>query len=700
MTQQIVNAAPMTIPLGVDDQSTKKRVSVPEQLPTHLPFIYGYAQSGPEEPQVVLGDAAVTVYGADTWDLRKPWATHTTVLANAVMSASNAIMFKRLRPDDANPNANVRLWLDVLPCKIPDYKRQSDGSIQLDATGAPVPTGQSVQGFKVKWVATPIAPAADGSNLFGQGAIMAGDQTDTTTSTQSQRYPVMDLEVPHFGADGNLSGFRMWAGNVNSYPALNQNVLGNDGVYPFFIQLLRKNTATNTPSIVQTLGGTSALSLTWKPGVIDKVTDAALYLGARIPGDYQNLAPADGSPAEYGPFGRVKVYDDNVKTLLTEFYTAEFAVNDSFSDFAGAADEEYLFNMVGGTTSAGTPYHSYQIVTKAANAVLMSQNSAIYASGGSDGTMDEKSLATLVSADAANWGSRYSGYQDTANYPVSVLYDSGFPQQTKYDLMAFMSLRKDLIYVSSTHDVLQPELDAEEESALGLAIQTRMRNFPESDEFGTPAYRGAIFARSGAYQDTTYTKPLPLTIEIAYKMARYMGAASGIWNSSYRVDDSPNNEVDLFTDVNITFTPADVRNKDWANGLNWVCKKARRTLYFPAMKTVYSDDTSVLTSLVNAFILADIEKIGYAVQHEFSGNTGLTRGQLVDRINAEVLKRTKNRYDNRVKITPNTYFTAADIANGFSWTLDIEVAMPNMRTVQTLKVTSLRLDDAATGTSA
>ena len=57
---------------------------------------------------------------------------------------------------------------------------------------------------------------------------------------------------------------------------------------------------------------------------------------------------------------------------------------------------------------------------------------------------------------------------------------------------------------------------------------------------------------------------------------------------------------------------------------------------------------------------------------------------------------TTNRFDNRFVIKPNAYYTQADIARGYSWTLEINIYGPNMKTVQTVYVASRRLSDLDT----
>ena len=692
MTATIVNAAPMTIMQGIQDLSTRALVPEPEVLPTHLPKVYLYTQKGPTDPQLVSGNSLTNMYGVDSFDLRKQWATHATVLANLINAQGNAMMVQRVKPVDAAGPANIRVYLDVLPTKVPEYARNSDGSYEVDANGQPVATGNMINGFQVKWVVAPIPLDENDVATFGLGTPIPGDQSDTTTHTQSQRYPIIDMEVPDFGSYGNNNGFRLWAPTSKSSSPIDDRLIAQEKVYPFRMACVSRSNPLTTPSIVQTQYAEQFVNLCFKPNTIDKNTDTQVYAGDVFIQAYQNLT-SPSLPPQYGPFGRFKLYDANVEGLLAQFYAAELPFVDSFSDFDGSNNEEYRFNLISGVSSNAVPYHSYIVVTGAANSVRFTENSTVYATGGSDGTMDDISFAALVSAEVVKYSDENSILQDTARYPESIIYDSGFPLATKYDLCSFISTRKDTAVVLSTHDVDSPVLTASQESALAIALRTRLQMYPESEYFGTSTVRGMIVGRCGTMLNSQYTKKLPLTLEIATKAAKYMGAGNGIWKSGFSFDISPANNVDMFVDVNVTFTPATVRNKDWANGLNWVESFTRRTLYFPALKTVYDNDTSVLNSFFTMMACVELEKVGDRARRAYSGESSLTNDQVIERVNQFVIDNTVGRFDNRFIIKPNAYYTAADIARGYSWTLAIKLYAPNMKTVGTLLIQAYRISD-------
>jgi hypothetical protein len=450
---------------------------------------------------------------------------------------------------------------------------------------------------------------------------------------------------------------------------------------------------------VPTQGASQYIDFCLKVGVISSIDESQFYATNKFPSSYQLLNDPSGLPNQYGPIGQFAVYQGNVDTLLAEFFAAEKPFINQFSDFTTTdtdAVNMYRFNPFGCVSSQNVPYTAVVIDSTDANAQRMTEASSFYVTGGGDGTMNETLFAQLVSADVVSYANPLSNYLDDAKYPESVMYDTGFPLQTKYDMISFIAIRKDTAIFLSPYDALGPQLTADEESSLAVALKTRLQQYPESDYFGTSTMRGAIIGRSGTLIGALYPKALPLTIELAGKLAAYMGAGNGIWKPGGGFDQWPQNQVTLFSNVNVTFTPSTVRNKDWSNGLVWVEQYSRRALFFPAFKTVYDNDTSVLTSIITMLGCVELEKVGQRARRTFSGTTQLTNAQLVSRVNQFVTDNTNQRFDGRFVIIPDTYFTAADLARGYSWSLNIKLYANNMKTVQTLQISAYRMEDLPT----
>lgn len=689
----ITSAAPRIYQTGIKDKSRRTISPVREQIPTFLAKVYGFAKSGPTDPQLVVGNSRTLLYGTESFDPRSKYATHTTVLSNTLNAKGNTQMFQRLVPADAGPKSTVRVSLDLLKTQIPVYERNADGSIKRDEDGLAIETGDEVEGYKARWIVKKVGAA--GQTVvpeFGLAVQGPGSQTDGVE--QSVLYPFFDAEVPYFGEDGNNAGLRIWAQTTKGLNPLDDRLLTEGKVYPFRIAALKRDDVLSTGRIVRTRFDETSVQVCLKPGAIDRNTDKNLYVGDVFISEYEDLDNVNLPPIR-GPFGEFFTYDASITAALDLIYAAEAPLADNFSDISGdsVALERYLINPFSGVSSQNVPYQSFILDTAGTDTVRLSENSVFYARGGSDGTMDEEILGELVAAEVAEYANPNSELMNSVVHCESVLIDSGFPLETKYALVNFIAVRKDTAVILSTHDTLGRTLTPSEESSLAIALRTRVQLYPESAIHGTHVVRGMVVGHSGVFMDSTYPKRLPLTLEIAKKAADYMGAGDGRWKSGLSFSAAPLSVVTSFKDVNATFKPDSVRNADWKNCLVIVQNFERRSVFFPALKTVYDDDTSVLNSFFTMMACVELEKVGYRSWLRFTGTDNKSNPVLKRDVEAFINDDVKDRFDNRFTIIPEVYFTQADTERGYSWSTRIKLYADNMKTVNTFELESYRSSD-------
>lgn len=691
MTALIVNAAPFVRQYGTQDLSTRVLPREPEAIPQHLPKFYLFAQKGPTTPQLVVGSERDNMFGTPTFDLRGKFSNHSTVFSNLVNAEGNAQMIQRVIPEDAGPEATIIVWLDVLETTVDLYDRNIDGSIKTDVNGDPIVIG-TTNGYKVKWVVTNYTNATD-IQEFGQQNITTGNQVDTVTSAQSSRYPIFELKAFSQGNYGNNCGIRMWAPTQDTVASMPSKLMSEEKAYPYFFSFINRTSELASPSVVQSLFGEQSVMITLKPDSIDPLTDKRVYIGDNLLSNYQNLTDTR-YPVIYGDFGTLAIYQDNIDFLLELFHTAEIPFIDGFSDFTDSPEDAGLFNFVSGVSSFNVPYHSF-VFTDAVDSINFSSYTNVYAAGSSDGTMNHATHAALVEKELARYLDPNDEVQDVAYNVESIIYDSGFPLSTKYALIDFISVRKDTAVILGTHDANDRVLTASEEYSLAIALRTHLQMYPESDYFGTPVMRGLVIGRSAKLRNSQYNGYLPLTAEVAIKAARYMGAGNGRWKNGFNFDMAPGSIIENMYDINITWVPVSVRNRNWDVGLNWIQRYDRHTYQFPALKTVYTNDTSVLNSFSTMMAICQLNKIANAAWREFTGVDSLTNAQLAARVVAFVNNRVKNIFDERYVIVPEVIFTDTDLLAGYRWTLVIKIYSPNLLTVMTTYVQAFRIEDLA-----
>jgi len=348
--------------------------------------------------------------------------------------------------------------------------------------------------------------------------------------------------------------------------------------------------------------------------------------------------------------------------------------------------------------------------------VRLTKNTNIWLSGAKDGIMSTWLMNGLVAADMDNYNNGLHEYNDLVLHPESIIYDSGFSLETKKVLAKFISRRKDTFVVLSTFEqpYRNPFLDLQsaisdsasgsapesgapqtldEQYSVGVALKTMLELYPESATFGTPVMRGMVIGGSGEIINSLYTPRVPVTYEVVYKAARYMGAKNGAWKNGFLFDRAPQSVVTQLKNIDVTWVPASTRNTLWSVGVNFVLNYKIRTQFFPALQTVYENDTSVLNSFFTAVAISYLNKVQHAAWREFSGSISLTNAQLEEAVNTFIANQVKDKFDGKFVVIPDTVVTELDEIRGYSWTSNIKIYANNMKTVMTAQVEAYRSSD-------
>lgn len=696
------NSMPQNISEGFRDKSIPDPILTAKQYPTHLPLWLLFMKKGQTGRVVADGATAEQLFGAESFDPSSKFFTHATQFRNTVTATGNQAVYQRIHAENA-AGAMMRVWLDVLKTNIPLYERGTDGKYLLDANGSPIPTGTTTPGFIRKIVKTAIGPGPLGGE-FGQASQMQGDQQDPLNAVQSVRYPLFDIPVSSVGNYGNDLGFRMWAPVEGSRVVPDAELLSVNKAYPYIFSCMDRS--SDTIQNVQTVGGLQEITAVLKRDQFKaSVGQQEISFEPRFFEQYNDHERVGMAPL-YGPFDQVHVYYDNLEVLLKQFYDAEEPFIDGFSDFDGSGYTEedvgeiHRFNFISGRSSKNVPYHSFAIDRASANAEAFSDISTVWAEGGADGDTDLTTFDRLVAAEISKYGDIANEVtENRLGNPESDFYDTGYSAETKLKLANFIAVRKDTFLTWCLQDAQQAvPMTGDQESSMAIALYTRGQMLPESSEYGTPAARFMIVACDGRLIGSTNRKRLPLSLELASKAGEYMGAANGLWKSAFKYSNGTRANVTMFRDVNVTWRPIAARSRDWANGMVYVQNKDMDQLFFPALRTGYSIERSIMTSYFNVRIFTDLQKVADRVWSNWSGADQFSNEQFKKYVEADFQNQIFGKYDGRAVIRGYVSFTAVDEYNGFSWTLNVDVGGDVMKTVQYTLLTGYRRESMPAAT--
>jgi hypothetical protein len=164
----------------------------------------------------------------------------------------------------------------------------------------------------------------------------------------------------------------------------------------------------------------------------------------------------------------------------------------------------------------------------------------------------------------------------------------------------------------------------------------------------------------------------------------------------FAYDDHPKNQLELMVEISNTYLSKLAKDQVWSNGLNFILYEDMHTLQIPALQTLYKPKDSVLTAEINMAICVDVIKMQAITWRRLVGNSLLTEAQFIKRSNDMLLELVAAKYDDRVVIEANTYFTSLDAARGYSWTTEAIVYANVMKTVAVAKLITRRKSDLST----
>ncbi len=704
---------------GLKDDSPRAELGTPEARPQHLPHWFLWGQRGKLIPQIMSGGDASKAFGTKTFDLRSKFATHQTVFANKALQNANISMLQRLVPDDAK-KAGLRLSLLVeeKTNQFP-YARDEDGKVIRDVNGQLTFDEESentVDVMELTWLVQPIGDGGEGPPLFGEAVTQDGPVPTSTV------VPVMDL-LGEFGSAANLYGLSFLAPTLSSSIAINDDNVVLNNAYVYRLIAKRKPEENVSANIVSTIAGETFIDFTLKKDTVDTSGINELFLETAYFKNYENK---NVSPRQYADLDAIHIYSTEIEALLGGLEDAERA---ALVDSGFLADEtetldiipqdgKHTINIFSGVSYNDFKYESIRIVESVDEDVdgaylsaQMRGTATHYLQGGDDGDLSADNFEEAVQKVMAAYDAYVIPYlpgatephpndiivdfTDIARWPQSAYWDSGFGEDTKIALGNVL-VRPNVYVVWVTHGLNdETQLLNHEETAGGETLVSAARMHPESELYGTGCCRALVHLQSGKLLQGAWKKITPVSLDLLDVVSKYMGAGDGNWKTEFRFDIGEGKVVSMFDvdtikhDKNL---PA--RAQDWQRSTVYVQSYDRNRLMRPGVQTVYGNPTSVLNSFLTVAASCEITTLCHQTWAYFTGVQTIQGQELLDEVDKHITELLSgNKFDGVVTVEVSSTYTARDENNGYSWTTNVILRGPNMKTVGNFNVTSDRMEE-------
>src|SRR5699024_2676582 len=126
---------------------------------------------------------------------------------------------------------------------------------------------------------------------------------------------LFDIEVTAYGKTGDLSGIRIYNPTTEDGNGPSLLDMKHNKAYPYRFMTVEKEAENSTAQPVELLTGDAAMDVSLKPSAISVLGEAPIALARAFAPAYSKKASIDGG-AIFGSWGRVKVYEKNLETLL------------------------------------------------------------------------------------------------------------------------------------------------------------------------------------------------------------------------------------------------------------------------------------------------------------------------------------------------------------------------------------------------
>lgn len=686
------NATPKVVFNGIRDLSRRAFIRPEITFAQHTPLLRLFTETGPTETTYVgdSDDGFAQIFGQGSLAPRSDYFNLQSLLALNLLGQGNGFYVKRLKPEDAGNPARIIVALEMVADLVPKATVALSGfnypDVVSDGSASPLAADEVIPGYRTR-----IVLIEDNASEIGTQRVLPGTMISTIDGEQSKVYPLFELPASFFGKLGNNLGMRIWAPTQKDLDGYDEATAAKFKTRMYRVQFVELPSSGNTPVVIKTKNDEDFVNVSFDEGVFSDSLDKDYGIQEVLIDQYADDGVESGLSVLYSPFSEIYVYSENITLVQEIIWEAEKLVNPAI---VANVSEPTQIDFLTFLQDDGDKYQCVKVEGAMDGGVALGKNSTIYASGGKNGTMNLETYAQLVDLENTNFGDLGDQYEDVAFYQFGQLYDTGLPMESKYKAMQVLGKRRDLQYFFTTMVEGETRLpSSSEEASRAQALMTRLKAFPESTLYGTGVCRAMIVLQSGKLIGGGYNKPVPQLLDVAVNWAKYAGSGNGALREGFEMDASPNNRVTMVKNLNVKFFGERTRNQLWLNGATYSTTYDHRSNYYPCLRSVHQDDTSVLLSPVTVNICCVIMRLIHKVHADFSGNASLTKEQLVERTDARILELTRDIFGDRVDIVPRTYISAIDDNNGTSWSCVVTVAANNPRNVLNFELQTIRREN-------
>lgn len=610
--------------INLEDKSIGTVVSI-DTYPTYRPFYVIKARKGKVNEMVWCEsyDVCKGIFGEETFDsLNDTYYSAGSFYLKQHLKNCGAFVMRVA--DETAVTASMVLECSVTTGDIVQYTKDANGFRTVDVNGnfIPVEPAATKPGVTIKWAIRPLAT----------------DEVKTTitpvTNGDTITYPIYVFEGSSQGLYGNDTGFSLYF-DLSANEVADVTRVGS--IFMSF-QPIRKNYNSSVTNPIRDKYNGTSISFAVKPGVVDPATEQALSMKAVVENNYDT-----GYELPYS----IIEYSTNIQTICNQTRLLEDSTELILKD-------DWKMNIFTGKTLENKYYDT---IAYDDTSIALTSSAIHYLQGGTDGSTTEATIEALqkkvydLDANPA--------LADEMRYPFSHIIDTGVSLDLKKSMLGMLAKRNNIKVIVGTHINALGANDNAADESMATVLSNYALLMRESTVKGTACCRGLVFMQAGI-PTTEYSDWVPATYWYALKKSEYQ-------NKTYldkATKGRPNAEVTCFKEVNWTPSSEDIKKRSWGAGANYFQYASMTTLFYPSIRTVYPETSSVLLDdeFTDMVIYCKRElDISWSI---FAGKDDPTE-LLHEQMRTKVLERTGAVNNNKYVLTCKIYQTDKEKVLGY-----------------------------------